>query len=177
MAINVISDEGTKFYTALSTDISGSKLTGIAYPGSELLITDTGRRFLVLAGGDLIPDLKSDDSLITRSVESLVIESGSSVTATALNIKNQVASSLLTPADWNTANISFQGATSDGIYRNLYEKDGTEYTITSASALSWFTLDFNDFFGVENIKIISGTRASASNQSGSRILEIIKTNA
>ncbi|MGJ5163167.1 hypothetical protein [Bradyrhizobium sp. HKCCYLR1051] len=70
------------------------------------------------------------------------------------------------PAAWTAANLTFQVSTDGGTtFNNLYDASGNEYTVTAAAS-RYIYLDRNVFFGINAIKVRSGTSSAAVNQSG-----------
>lgn len=83
------------------------------------------------------------------------ISAGTSLSA-PINLKGYTLSILLLPAAWTTANITLQ-VSYDGItYYNLYNQDGTEYTIIAAINRA-VVVQPSDLAAVEYIKLRSGT--------------------
>ena len=68
------------------------------------------------------------------------------------------------PAAWTAADLTFQASMDGGTtYTNMYNADGDEITVTAAAS-RFIVLDPATFCAVTNIKIRSGTSASAVNQ-------------
>lgn len=76
------------------------------------------------------------------------------------------------PASWTAANLTFQVSADNATYLDLYDKNGSEYTVTAAASRS-IILPPADFVGVNYIKIRSGTSATPVNQGASRDITII----
>jgi hypothetical protein len=75
------------------------------------------------------------------------------------------------PAAWTAANLTFQVSHDGTNFFNLYDKDGTEYTVT-ADASRAIILPLSDWVGIEHLKIRSGTAAAAVNQGAERTIVI-----
>lgn len=172
MSLVVISENNKKSYQALSTDIVGGKIDGASWIGADVYIIDQEKWYRV--GEDLILYSVATMSQTTRRNEIITImDSGSGVSgSTTVNNTDLVA--LVTPSNWTTNNISFQVSHGDGIFTSLKGYDtGTEYYLTSASAGGWYPLTFQNFFGVTDLKVVSGLSASPIAQSGSRIITLV----
>jgi len=172
MSLVVISENNKKSYQALSTDIVGGKITGASWIGADVLIVDTNTWYRV--GEDLILyPLSSPSKSAPRNEVLVTMESGSGISGSA-SLNNTDVVALITPTDWTTNNISFQVSHGDGSFHSLNDYDtGSEYSITSASANRWFPLNFQNFYGVTDVKVVSGLSASPVAQSGSRIITLI----
>lgn len=84
---------------------------------------------------------------------------------------------LITPAGWDTNDMTFQ-VSADGVtYVNLYRvaADGTasEYKITAAAPSLCFNLSPADWKGFRYLKVRSGTSGSPANQSGAASLTLV----
>ena len=172
MSLVVISENNKKSYQALSTDIANGKIDGASWIGADVYIIDQEKWYRV--GEDLILYPVAAMSQTTRRNEIITImDSGSGVSgSTTVNNTDLVA--LVTPSNWTTNNISFQVSHGDGIFTSLKGYDtGTEYYLTSASAGGWYPLTFQNFFGVTDLKVVSGLSASPIAQSGSRIITLV----
>lgn len=89
----------------------------------------------------------------------------------AVNIGDSKACAIFMPASWTAANLTFQVSNDGTNWFDLYDKDGTEYTVVAAAGRS-IVLPMSDWIGIERIKIRSGTTAAAVNQAAARTLVI-----
>lgn len=89
----------------------------------------------------------------------------------AVNLGDTKGATIFMPAAWTAASLTFQVSHDGTNWFNLYDKDGTEYTV-QADASRAIVLPLADWFGVEHLKIRSGTAAAAVNQGAERILTI-----
>jgi len=172
MSLTVISENNKKSYQALSTDIVGGRISGASWIGADVYIIDQEKWYRV--GEDLVlyPLTSMSESALRNEIIT-IMDSGSGISGSA-TINNTDIAALVTPSNWTTNNISFQVSHGDGIFRSLKGYDtGTEYYITSASAGGWYPLVFQNFFGVTDLKIVSGLSASPIAQSGSRIVTLV----
>lgn len=78
-------------------------------------------------------------------------------------------SGILMPDSWDTANLTFQVSLDGTTYKNLYDKNGAEYTVTAAAG-RYVQLDLVDFSAIPFIKIRSGTSGTSVNQMADRSL-------
>jgi hypothetical protein len=172
MSLIVISENNKKSYQALSTDIVGGKIDNASWIGADVYIVDTQKWYRV--GEDLIlyPLTSISESTLRNEILT-IMDSGSGISG-SVTVNNTDLAALITPLDWTTNNISFQVSHGDGIFTSLKGYDtGTEYYITSASAGGWYPLVFQNFYGVTDLKVVSGLSASPVAQSGSRIITLV----
>jgi hypothetical protein len=169
--LTVISENNKKSYQALSTDIVDGKIDNASWIGADVYIVDTQKWYRV--GEDLILYPLASMSETARNEVITIMDSGSGVSGSS-TVNNTDLVALITPSDWTTNNISFQVSHGDGIFTSLKGYDtGTEYYITSASAGGWYPLVFQNFYGVTDLKVVSGLSASPVAQSGSRIITLV----
>ena len=172
MSLVVISENNKKSYQALSTDIVGGRISGASWIGADVYIIDQEKWYRV--GEDLILYPVAAMSQTTRRNEIITIMDSGSGTSGSTTVSNTDLVALITPSNWTTNNISFQVSHGDGIFTSLQGHDtGTEYYITSASAGRWYPLVFQNFYGVTDLKVVSGLSASPIAQSGSRIITLV----
>jgi hypothetical protein len=79
---------------------------------------------------------------------------------------------ILMPAAWTSASLSFQGSIDGTNFYDLYDSTGTEKTCT-AGASRILLFPPQDWFGVEWIKVRSGTSAAAVNQGADRVITLL----
>lgn len=175
MGLTVISENNKKSYQALSTDIVGGKIDNASWIGADVYITDTQKWYRV--GEDLIlyPLTSMSESTLRNEITTIMASGSSGLGVSAsVTISDTDIAALITPSDWTTNNISFQVSHGNGIFTSLKGYDtGTEYYITSASAGGWYPLTLQNFYGVTDLKVVSGLSASPIVQSGSRIITLV----
>lgn len=94
------------------------------------------------------------------------------VVSDALALLKQSPVRINMPAAWTTANLTVQ-VSEDGVtYRNLYEEDGREKTITVAADRS-IIVDPIDYIGVGYLKLRSGTVGTTVAQAATRVIEVV----
>jgi len=91
---------------------------------------------------------------------------GSSMTGDGVHL-----SLIQMPADWTTANLTFEVSVDGSTYAPLYKDDGSEYVV-SASTSRVILLNVVDFATIRFIKIRSGTVGTPVNQADTRTLNI-----
>ena len=99
------------------------------------------------------------------------IASGGSLSA-AVDLLGYNLVGIITPAEWTAANITVQNSLDGTTFNNVYDVDGTEYTISAAAARS-VMLPPGDVVSLQSIKLRSGTSASAVNQAAARTIKLI----
>lgn len=80
---------------------------------------------------------------------------------------------LVIPSAWTTANITFQTSYDGTNYADLYDKAGTEYTVTVGGASREIAVPIADWIGIRYIKVRSGTTGSAVNQAAARTIQLV----
>jgi hypothetical protein len=75
-------------------------------------------------------------------------------------------------AAWTAAAITFQVSRDGVTYYNLYDKTGTEYSVTT-DASRGVIIPLTDFLGVQFLKVRSGTAGAAVNQAAERVLNLV----
>lgn len=172
MGLVVISENNKKSYQALSTDIVDGKISGASWIGADVYIVDQQKWYRVGEDQVLVSSALTSQSTARNEVLT-TMSSGSGISGSA-TVGNTDIVALVTPSDWTTNNISFQVSHGDGNFYSLNDYDlGTEYYITSASAGRWYPLSFQNFYGVTDLKVVSGLSASPIAQSGSRIITLV----
>lgn len=101
------------------------------------------------------------------------ITAGASLSS-AIDLGGGVLAGIIIPSTWTTASLTFQ-VSNDGVnYYNLYDEYGSEVTATPAAG-TFMRLSAGDYFGVPQIKLRSGTAASAVNQvSTARLILVLR---
>lgn len=79
---------------------------------------------------------------------------------------------IILPSGWTTQSVTFQVSTDGVNYYNLYN-EGTEYALSSVLASTFQRLDIALFYGVNYVKVRSGTAASPQNQAGGDIVTLV----
>jgi hypothetical protein len=75
------------------------------------------------------------------------------------------------PAAWTAADLTLQSSTDGVTFKDLYDKDGIEYTIKAAASRA-VLVPLGDMLSLRYLKIRSGTSATPVNQGASRDLII-----
>lgn len=104
------------------------------------------------------------------------IANGASLSS-AVMIDEAMLVGIIMPGTWTAANLTLQaaGENDESTFNNVYDKDGTEVTITAAAS-RYITLEPAKFAGIKQLKIRSGTSGSAVNQGGARsIVAVLMT--
>ncbi len=100
--------------------------------------------------------------------QSAVIASAGSLTP-AYNLKGRILMGIYMPALWTAAGLTFL-ASYDGVtYYDVYDTTG-EVSITAAAAAIYIALDATKFFGVNFIKVRSGTAGVPVAQAAERTM-------
>jgi len=133
---------------------------------------------LIQIGGVLVRgiDTNGADYLIgvssigVRGTATATIANGESLSA-AVDIGDNVVASIVMPAAWTTAVITFDASIDGTTYGPLYDRYGTEYSVQVAATRS-IPLSVQDFVGFRYLKIRSGTSGVPVNQAAERIIAI-----
>lgn len=82
---------------------------------------------------------------------------------------------ILMPAAWTTANLTFQVASaSGGTFKDLYDDGGVEVNVTAAAARAiGIDLNAGPLAAARFLKIRSGTTGTPVNQGGDRALVLV----
>jgi hypothetical protein len=99
------------------------------------------------------------------------IANGASLSS-AVNIGSKTVLGVVMPAAWTTANLTFQVSYDGTNYANLYDKDGTEYTVTAAASRHIY-VEPAQWVGVKYIKVRSGTSGTPVNQGADRSVVLV----
>lgn len=79
------------------------------------------------------------------------------------------AARITIPDLWTAANLTFR-VSHDGVtWNDLYDKAGTEYTVTAAAGRA-IILPITDFHGIRHMKVRSGTSALPVLQTADRAI-------
>lgn len=109
------------------------------------------------------------DNLVVQAVTFTTATSG---LAAAVDLYGVRPVALQMPAAWTTGNITAQVSKDGTTYANLYDRSGTEYTIT-VTASRYVILDPADFVSVRYIKLRSGTNGTPVAQATGRTVHLI----
>lgn len=104
-----------------------------------------------------------------------IIASGASL-SDAIDLGGRQIVSILMPATWTAADITFQ-VSLDGVTYYTKKSGGAEYKVsdllgTNPVALDAVDIPYGDFTGFRYLKIRSGTAGSPVNQGGARTLTV-----
>lgn len=106
-----------------------------------------------------------------RTTTTATIASGGSLSG-AIDLGNNVLCAIIMPSSWNTANITMQASADGTNYFNVYDKDGTEYTIVAAAS-RYIVVPVTQVAPIRYIKLRSGTSGTAVTQSNSRAITVV----
>lgn len=102
---------------------------------------------------------------------SVTISNGASLSG-ALDLEGLVPVSLLLPAGWDAANVTFQVSYDGSTYYNLKDVDGeVSYPAAVDTCIS---LNPATFVGARYLKVRSGTLSVAVNQTADRVITVVK---
>lgn len=79
---------------------------------------------------------------------------------------------VITPATLAGTSLTFQASADGTNFYNLYNADGTEYTVTISTS-RWTILPPADFAGIRWIKLRTGTAGSPQVQNAARTLTLV----
>lgn len=98
---------------------------------------------------------------MSESTTGATITAGASLSGAA-DLIGFILAGIQMPTAWTAAAMTFQASLDGATFQNVYNTDGTEFTIASAnlSASRYYALDPRDFSGVRFLKIRSGSGAS-----------------
>lgn len=100
----------------------------------------------------------------------VTIESGESL-SDGINLSGNIMIGVYIPASWTSADITLQ-ASSDGVNFSDVYVDGTEYTL-AAGAGQYLAFDGFRLFGIQHVKLRSGTAGAAVNQGADRTIGVM----
>lgn len=102
--------------------------------------------------------------------EAATIANGASLAA-AVNLRGRVLCGVYMPAGWTAAGLSFQGSPDGATYYDIHDASGE---VTSPASVSIYaSVDPLPFYGVNFIRVRSGTSAAAVNQGAERVLTLM----
>ncbi len=98
----------------------------------------------------------------------------------AANVKGKRLVAIIMPAGWTTAAITLQASVDGTLYGSVFSAAGVEWTIASANVTPdkyiWLTTNGQSTDApiyANNLKIRSGTKASAVTQGADRVLTLV----
>jgi len=98
-----------------------------------------------------------------RTTKTATIAQGASL-SDAVDTGGLTILSILMPATWDAAVLTFQGSLDGVTYGNVYDESGNEYTVQAAASRAIGIDAASPLLGFRYIKVRSGTAASAVNQ-------------
>lgn len=104
-------------------------------------------------------------------VKTVTITAGNSLSA-PIDLGAGTPVAIEMPASWDAANLTFKESADGAAFKDYYDTDGTEVTVTAASSRA-IRLDASKFAGIGFLQIRSGTSASPVNQTADRTLNLI----
>lgn len=108
--------------------------------------------------------------------DTVAIASGASIAASGLDISDRALVGVILPATWTTADLTFQTSDDNVTFQNLYDENGTEYTLTGSTGARNIAILNGLVIGHRYIKVRSGTSGSAVTQTGARSLTVLTMN-
>lgn len=102
----------------------------------------------------------------------VTISSGAAITS-AIDLVGRTLVGIIMPAAWTAASLTFEMSdTAAGTYVDVYDISEAELEITVAAS-RYLALDPVNFFGVNYLKVRSGTSATPVNQAADRTLTLM----
>jgi len=98
------------------------------------------------------------------------IASGQSLSA-AINLGGRIPCGFFIPAAWTAAGLTFQGSPDGVTFVDVW--DATAEVTVAAVVSRYVSADPLKFYGLNYIKVRSGTGASAVSQAGARVVTIM----
>lgn len=128
-------------------------------------------------------DVRNPVTVVNESDRPIYVQAAQVVTTTAtiangaslsgaIDLSTGKLARIAMPASWTAANLTFQASYDGATYNDLYDQNGTEYTVTAAASRS-ILVPFADFIGIRYLKIRSGTSGAAVNQGADRTLNLV----
>ncbi len=110
----------------------------------------------------------------TLSTVDVTIAHDGSLSGASADLGSAGIARIIMPATWDAAVLTFQVSQDNSTWNNLYDANGTEYTVQAAASRS-IILPPADFVGIRYIKVRSGTAGSAVTQTsaGDRIISLV----
>jgi len=103
--------------------------------------------------------------------EPLVIANGASLSA-GLNLGGRILTGVFMPSAWTAASLTFQASYDNVTFVDMYSLDGAELSVVAGASL-YLPINYQNFMGVNFIKIRSGASAAAVNQGAARTLQLM----
>lgn len=101
---------------------------------------------------------------------SLTIANGASQ-SDAIRLNGSALVGIELPAAWTTANLTLLASNDNSTFNPVYDSAGTEVTITAAAS-RYVVLQPGLFFGMEWLKLRSGTAGTPVNQGADRVIKV-----
>lgn len=111
----------------------------------------------------------SPTSGIIRPLD-VTIANGASLSGST-NLAGHILCGFYMPSAWTAASITLQASYDGTNFSDVYY-DGSEVSIT-ASASQYISLDPQRYFGIQQIRVRSGTSSSAVNQAAERVIKLM----
>jgi hypothetical protein len=105
----------------------------------------------------------------SKNIASAVIANGASLSG-IFAVGSATVCGVLMPAAWTTAVLTFQTSLDGVTFEDLYDSSGLEYSVT-VQAGQYAAINASDMYGLQFLKVRSGTGASAVNQGAARTLQ------
>ena len=90
----------------------------------------------------------------------------------AVDLKLHTVIMIVMPAAWTAADLTFQCSVDGGLYNNLYDHEGTEFTVTAGASRA-IQIQPEDFTGCGFIKIRSGDNGTPVTQTTARGFTVV----
>lgn len=91
----------------------------------------------------------------------------------AINLAGHILVGVIMPATWTAAGITFEVSdTEAGTYVDLYDTSGAELALSAAASI-YLAVDPVNFYGVNFLKVRSGTSATPVDQTTPRTLKLL----
>lgn len=105
-----------------------------------------------------------------HTVDAVIAESGS--LSAAVEVAGHQIVGLVMPAGWDAAAITLQGSADGSTFGNVYDKGGTEVSLTVAAS-RYVSLAGAEYAGLRSIKVRSGTAVTPVAQTAARTIKVI----
>ncbi len=109
---------------------------------------------------------------IEAGLEIAKITSGGALSG-SVHLHNQRLFAILMPAQWDAANLTFQGSVDGTNFSEVYDDNGNEVTVQAAAGRFVVLSSPLMFLGLQRIIIRSGTVGVPVNQTADRLLTLI----
>lgn len=106
-----------------------------------------------------------------NSVQNATIAAAASLSG-AVDLNNYALVGIVVPAGWDAADITLQGSVDGTTFFNVYQDDDSELTI-QAAASRYVVVDPRYTYGLQRIKVRSGTAAAPVNQADEVVVRLV----